>query len=111
MTEKTQITFQDFQKLDLRVGKIEDAQKVENSEKLVRLSVDIGGEKRRILAGISQYYNPADLIGKKIVVVVNLKPKKMIGEESVGMLLAADVDGRPVLITPDSDVPEGSTVR
>jgi methionine--tRNA ligase beta chain len=105
------IKFDDFQKIDLRVGKILDAKKVEGSEKLLRLIIDLGNEKRQLVAGIAKYYRPEDLIGKEIVVVTNLEPKNLMGIESQGMLLAADMDGEPVILIPEKEVPPGTKIR
>jgi methionine--tRNA ligase beta chain len=105
------IKFDDFQKIDLRVGKVLEAEKVEGSEKLLKLIVDLGSEKRQLVAGIAKYYKPPDLIGKEIVVVANLEPKKLMGIESQGMLLAADVNGEPVILIPIKEVPPGTKIR
>ena len=105
------IKFDDFQKIDLRVGKVLDAKKVEGSEKLLKLIVDLGNEKRQLVAGIAKYYRPEDLIGKEIVVVANLEPKNLMGIESQGMLLAADVDGEPVILIPEKEIPPGTKIR
>jgi len=105
------IKFDDFQKIDLRVGKVLDAKKVEGSEKLLKLIVDLGNEKRQLVAGIAKYYRPEDLIGKEIVVVANLEPKNLMGIESQGMLLAADVKGEPVILIPEKEVPPGTKIR
>jgi methionyl-tRNA synthetase len=83
----------DFQKLDLRVAEVKQAEKVEGTDKLLKLQIDIGGEPRQIVAGIAQHYKPEELIGKKIVVVANLKPATIRGVESRGMLLAASAGG------------------
>ncbi|MCX6789779.1 MAG: methionine--tRNA ligase subunit beta [Candidatus Gribaldobacteria bacterium] len=103
------INFEDFQKIDLRVGKIIVAEKVEGSEKLLKLQVDLGVEigPRQIIAGIAQVYQPEEMAGKQIVVIVNLEPKIIKGLESQGMLLAAD-DGQPVLLTPDKPIANGA---
>jgi len=117
-----EITFADFQKLDLRVGRIVEATMVNGSEKLVKLLVDLGpapdpdmaeskNDMRQIVAGIGKEYVLESLVGKQIIVVSNLAPKIMMGETSYGMLLAADVDGRPVLLAPEQEVPEGSVVK
>ncbi|MDP2874171.1 MAG: methionine--tRNA ligase [bacterium] len=122
MSVKEAISWANFAKLDLRVGKVVEAGFVEGSTKLLKLTVDIGeardpdeSETRRqlrtIVAGLGGYYDPESLVGKEIVVVVNLEPKALMGVESQGMLLAADVGGRPVLVTLDEVVPEGSVVR
>lgn len=106
------ITFEDFQKIDLRVGQIVVAEKVEAADKLLKLQVNLGTEigQRQLLAGLSQFYQPEDLIGRQIVVVVNLEPKTFRGLESQGMLLAAD-DGQPTLLAPDKPMTNGSKVR
>lgn len=104
------ITIDDFKKVDLRVAKIIAAERVEGSEKLLKLQVDMGEEKRQIVAGIGFAYNPEALIGKEIIVVANLEPRLLMGIESQGMLLAAGND-HPVLLRPDEDVPHGSVIR
>ena len=105
------IPFEDFQKIDLRVAKIIKAERIEGSEKLLKLEIDLGNEKRQIVAGIGKFYKPKDLIGREIVVVVNLELKTLIGIESQGMLLAADFEGKPVLLKPDEEVPPGTKIR
>jgi len=105
------IKFEDFQKIDLRIGKILKAEKVEKSEKLLKLVVDLGDEKRQLVAGIGKVYEPDDLVGKEIVVVANLEPKKLMGIESQGMILAADKEGGPVLLIPEKEVPPGTIIR
>jgi methionyl-tRNA synthetase len=105
------ISFKDFQKIELKVAKIIEAEKIEKSEKLLKLIVDLGDEKRQLVAGIAKYYKLEDLIGKEIVVVANLEPKKLMGIESQGMLLAANVDGEPVILIPEKEVPPGTKVK
>jgi len=105
------ISFEDFQKIDLRVAKIITAEKIEGSEKLLRLEIDLGNEKRQIIAGIGKFYKPEILINKEIIVVANLEPKKLMGFESQGMLLAADIDGEPVILMPEKAVLAGTKVR
>jgi len=105
------ITFEDFKKIDLRVGKILEAEKVEGSEKLLKLIVDLGGEKRQLVAGIGEFYKREDLIGKEIVIVANLKTKKIMGIESQGMILAADKEGEPVILIPEKEVLSGTIIR
>lgn len=104
------ITFEEFKKIELKVGKIREVSRIEGSEKLVRLAVDIGGEERKIIAGVGRRYDPETLVGKEIVIVANLEPKSIMGLESQGMLLAADDNG-PVLISPDQEVPPGTIIR
>ncbi|HOK34663.1 MAG TPA: methionine--tRNA ligase subunit beta [Candidatus Paceibacterota bacterium] len=105
------INFEEFQKIDLKIGKILEAEKVENSEKLLRLKVDLGEEQRQIVAGIGKVYQPQDLINQEIVVVVNLEPKTLMGFESQGMLLAADNNGEPILIKPEKEVLPGTKIH
>jgi len=104
------INYEDFKKLDLVVGKIIEAENVENSNKLIKLQVDIGNEKRQIIAGIKSNYLPSDLVGKEIIVLINLEPRVIFGLESQGMLLAADSD-KPVILTPLNEVPPGTKIQ
>jgi methionyl-tRNA synthetase len=105
------ISIQDFMKVELKVGKVVSVERVKKSEKLLKLQVDTG-EKRQIVAGIGKTYAPEDLIGKKIVVVTNLQPAKLMGNESHGMLLAATgPDGVPSILIPEKDVQEGSKIK
>lgn len=106
------ITLEEFQKLDLRIGKIIKAEKVPNTKKLINLEVEIGrGETRQIVAGMGEYLKPENLTGKNIVVLVNIEPRKFMGLESKGMILAADLEGKPILITPEEDVPPGIKIK
>ncbi|HEY3103532.1 MAG TPA: methionine--tRNA ligase [Pyrinomonadaceae bacterium] len=108
------IDITDFAKVDLRVGEVKTAERVPKADKLLLITVDIAEEKpRQILAGIAQYYEPENLIGRKIVVVANLKPRKLRGYESQGMLLAASVgdEGKPVIATFTEDVPNGARLK
>lgn len=112
---KPQINFDDFSKLDLRVGEIVGAKEVEGSEKLLELIVDLGEEKRTIFAGIKKWYTPSKLVGRKLVFVANLAPKTFkIGENeytSNGMMVAAGCDDEAVLYTFDKDLPSGTILR
>jgi methionyl-tRNA synthetase len=105
------IDINEFAKLDLRIGKIENAERVEGSKKLIKLEVDVGDETRQLVAGIAEEYNPECLIGKLVPILANLKPVKLMGVESQGMILAVDVNGKPILLHPDREVPAGSRVR
>ena len=107
------IAIEDFAKVDLRVAQVLVAERIPKADKLLRLEVDLGYEKRQILAGIAQYYEPEKLIGRKIVIVANLAPRKMRGLESNGMLLAASLppDGSPVLAGFLEDVPLGARLK
>lgn len=110
-TEEKKISFEEFQKLDLRIAKVLEAERVPGTDKLLKLKIDVGGgETRTIVAGIAQFYSPEELVGKCIVVVANLKPAKIRGIVSEGMLLAASGE-RIVLITPEKDVAPGAKVR
>ena len=106
-----EISFEDFKKLDLRVGKIIEAERIEGTENLIKLVVDFGSEKRTAVSGIAKWYKPEDLIGKKYVFILNLEKRKFFGVESQCMILAAeDSNGNVVLIKPEKEVEEGSKV-
>jgi methionyl-tRNA synthetase len=110
--EPQHITIDDFIKVDLRVAQILVAERVPKADKLLRLEVDLGYEKRQILAGIAQFYEPEKLVGRKIIIVANLAPRKMRGLESNGMLLAASLpDGAPVLAGFLEDAPLGARLK
>lgn len=104
------IAFDDFKKLEIRIGKIISAEKVEKTNKLIRLEVDLGETKRQLVAGIAPYYEPEELLNKEIPVLINLEPRKIRGIESHGMLLAALEGERPVLLHPDREIPPGSII-
>lgn len=116
MDIKPTIQIEDFAKIDLRVATILAAEPHPNADRLLKLQIDLGSEKRQICAGIRKYYaDPAALVGRQIIVVANLAPRAMRGEVSNGMLLAASVAGETevidvVLLQPGKDVPPGSTV-
>lgn len=107
------LTIDEFAKLEARIGEVISAEAVEGSEKLIRLMMDFGeGKPRQILSGIHQWYEPESLIGKKMLFVINLAPRKMMGLESEGMLMAVDgVDGSPVFLIPEKEVSIGAKVR
>ncbi|MEA3288269.1 MAG: methionine--tRNA ligase [Candidatus Marinimicrobia bacterium] len=108
---KPEISFEDFMKMDIRVAKIIKAEKHPNADKLLKLQVDLGAEQRQVIAGIAEHYAPADLLGKTVSIITNLKPAKIRGELSQGMILAAD-DGTTVSpLVPLKDVETGSKVR
>lgn len=109
--ESSLISIKDFQKLDLRIAEVLSARRIENSDKLLLLEIDLGFERRQIVAGIAQYYSPEELIGKKIVVLVNLEPVKIRGYLSNGMLLAGkDEKGNLSILTVDKDLSCGAKV-
>jgi methionyl-tRNA synthetase len=108
------IEIDDFAKVDLRVGQVMSAERIPKADKLLLMTVDIGEEQpRQILAGIAQYYEPEKLIGRKVVIVANLKPRKLRGYESQGMVVAASYgeEGRPVIATFTEDVPNGARLK
>jgi methionyl-tRNA synthetase len=110
-TMQDAITIDDFKRLQIRIATVTAAEPVPKSTKLLKLTLDVGGETRTIVAGIAEDYTPDQLVGKQIPVLVNLQPALIRGIVSEGMMLAADVDGRAVLLHPDREVPSGSTVR
>jgi methionyl-tRNA synthetase len=105
------ITIDQFFETELRTATVKAAQAIPGSSKLLQLTVDLGGETRTVVAGIAKVYAPEDLVGKQVVVVANLEPAKLMGVESQGMVLAAEADGRPILLHPAEPVPDGSRVR
>ena len=105
------IALAQFKEVDLQIAKILSAERVESSDKLVRLRVSLGEEERQIVAGIGKRYEPDELVGREIVIVANLEPRKLMGLESQGMLLAADSADGPVLLRPDSEVLPGSMIK
>ncbi|RLF11083.1 MAG: tRNA-binding protein [Thermoprotei archaeon] len=106
-----EVSIEQFNALDIRVGVVLEAGRIPGTKKLLKLKVDVGGEVRELVAGGAEYYEPQYFVGKRVIVLVNLKPKRIAGVESRGMLLAADVDGKPVWLTVDGDAPPGSRVR
>lgn len=105
------IAFDQFKEVNLRIAKILAAERVEGSDKLLRLQVSLGEEDRQIVAGIGKRYNPEELVGREIVIVTNLEPRKLMGLESQGMLLAADTPDGPVLLQPDTEVLPGLPIK
>ena len=106
------ITIDDFAKVQLRLAKVVAAERIAGADKLLKLQVDLGDEQRQIVAGIAKHYEPENLVGKRVVVVANLKPAKLRGELSEGMLLAAvDAEERLGLVTVHEEIGVGATVR
>lgn len=106
------IIYEDFKKVELKVAKILSAERVEGSDKLIKLSIDLGNEQRQIVAGIGKAYEPEGLVGLEIAVVTNLEPRTLMGVESNGMLLAAGGDdGEPVLMVPQKEAPPGTGIK
>ena len=104
------IKYEDFAKLEIKIGTILEAERVPNTDKLIKLVVDLGGEKRQLVAGIALQYEVQDLLGKQVPVVCNLEPAKIRGVESNGMALCATTP-EPVLLLPEKKVPNGSKVK
>ena len=106
-----EISFEEFQKLDLRIGKIIEANQIPGSRNLIKMIVDFGDEKRQAVAGLLQWYKPEDLVGKKCVFILNLQKRMMMGVESQCMIFAADDGkGNVVVLQPEKDIAEGSKI-
>jgi methionyl-tRNA synthetase len=105
------ISYDEFKKIDLRVGKVISAEEVSGTDKLLKLEISLGEEKRTIVAGVKKYYSVEEILGKKIVIITNLQPVKLRGIESQGMLLAAVNKDNVVLLTIDKDITEGSKIQ
>ena len=106
----SEITIEEFNKIDLRIAEVLEAKRVAGADKLLELRIKVGEATRTLVAGIAQQYAPETLIGRKIVVVANLQPRRLRGVESQGMLLAANDGNRAILLAPDQDVPSGVRV-
>lgn len=111
MPIKPTINYEDFTKLDMRMGCIVAAEPVTDSKKLLKLTVDFGEFKRQIISGIAQFYTPDTLIGKQCIFIVNLEPRMMAGLESQGMLVATDLNNKPILLNPEEAVLNGSIIH
>ena len=105
------ITYDDFSKLELRVAKIDSVEKIPGKSKIVKGIIDLGSEKRQVIIGGAEYYQPDDLVGKVVIAVTNLEPKKLAGIESNAMLLAADANDKPYWLTVADDVPLGTKIK
>lgn len=106
------ITFDDFQKLEIKIGKVVSVEKVAGADKLLKFVFDLGDEQRQILAGMAEFFDHLDkLVGKQMPILINIKPRKFMGYESQGMILAAEVKGRPILLHPAKEIPSGSIVK
>ncbi len=106
-----EISYEDFTKLDLRVAKIDSVEPIPGKSKIVKGVVDLGEEKRVVIIGGAEFYQPDDLVGKTVIIVANLEPKKLAGIESNAMLLAADVNEKPFWLTVIEDVPLGTKIK
>ncbi|NNL57932.1 MAG: tRNA-binding protein [Nitrosopumilus sp.] len=106
------ISYDDFTKLDIRVAKVIATEPIEGKSRIVKGRIDLGNEdKRNVIIGGAQYYKPEDIVGKVVIVIANLEPKKMAGVESNAMLLAADVNDKPYWLTVNEEVPLGSPIK
>ena len=108
----TNITYDDFIKLDIRVAKIIATEPIEGKSRIIKGRIDLGNDDQRdVIIGGAQYFQPEDMVGKTVIVIANLEPKKMAGVESNAMLLAADVDDKPFWLTVNGNVPLGSPIK
>jgi len=107
----TNITYDDFAKLDLRIAKIISTEKILGKSRIIKGVVDLGEERREVIIGGAEYYQPEELIGKIVVVIANLEPRKIAGFESNAMLLAADVNDKPFWLTVKEEVPVGTKIK
>ena len=104
-------TYEEFKKMDLRVAKVLAAERVPGTSKLLKLQIDLGSEKRQIVAGVAETYSPEELVGKEFIVIANLQPAVIRGVESQGMLLAAEVEGKAIIPFFDRELPPGTKVK
>ena len=108
---KAQIDIKDFDKVEIKAATITDAENVPKSDKLLKIQIDLGSEQRQIVSGIAKFYRPEDIIGKKVAVVTNLKPAKLMGQKSEGMILSAEKDGVLTLVSLPSAIPNGAVIK
>jgi len=105
------ITYDDFAKLDLRIAKIVNTEKIPGKSRIIKGIIDLGEEKREVIIGGAEYYQPEELVGKTVVVIANLEPRKIAGFESNAMLLAADLNDKPFWLTVSEEVPLGTKIK
>ncbi len=105
------ISYDDFTKLDIRVGKIVSTEKIPGKTRIIKGTIDLGEEKRDVIIGGAEFYEPEDMVGRQVIVITNLEPKKMAGVVSNAMLLAADVNNKPYWLTVNEDVPLGTQIK
>ena len=109
---KDEITFDDFTKLDIRVGTITAAEKVKKADKLLKITVDTGIDSRTIVSGIAEHYDPENIVGQKVSILLNLAPRKIRGVESQGMILMAETEkGELAFVSPNKEIDSGNTIR
>jgi tRNA-binding protein len=104
-------TYDDFAKLDIRVAKIIEVERIPGKSKIIKGIIDLGEEKKQVIIGGAEYYQPEELVNKKVIVISNLEPRKIAGVESNAMLLAADLNDRPFWLTVNEDVPLGTKIK
>jgi len=105
------ISYDDFTKLDIRVAKIISTEKIPGKTRIIKGTIDLGEEKRDVIIGGAEFYEPEDMVGRQVIVIINLEPKKMAGVVSNAMLLAADVNNKPYWLTVNEDVPLGTQIK
>jgi tRNA-binding protein len=105
------VTIADFQKLEFRTGKITTAQPIPGMKKIMKVQIDIGDRVAQAIAGGAEFYTPDQMVGKRVVVITNMEPKTIAGVKSEVMLMAADLQGKPIWLTLDEDIPPGTKVR
>lgn len=106
------ISFDDFKKLDIRIGKVVSVEKVADADKLLKFTFDLGDEQRQIIAGMAEFFtDTSELVGKEMPILTNIEPRTFRGYTSHGMIIAADVDGKPILLHPETEIPPGSVVK
>ncbi len=105
------ISYDDFTKLDIRVAKIVSTEKIPGKTRIIKGTIDLGEEKRDVIIGGAEFYEPEDMVGRQVIVIINLEPKKMAGVVSNAMLLAADVNNKPYWLTVNEDVPLGTQIK
>lgn len=107
----SQVTFKDFEKLSLKVGKITAAERIPGMKKILKVQIDVGERTATAIAGGAEYYEPQSFVGKRVIVLTNMEPRTIAGVKSEVMLLAADLQGKPIWLTTVEDVPTGTKVR
>lgn len=112
MLEKPLISLDEFQRIDLRIATVVNAERIPNASKLLKIELLVGSDRRTVVAGIAEEYEPSSLIGRQVVYLANLEPKKLRGVESQGMILAAETpEGTAILLQPDKEAPSGAQIR
>ena len=106
------INFDDFKKLEIRIGKVISVEKIPETDKLLKFVFDLGNEQRQIIAGMAEFFpDLSSLIGKEMPILVNIEPRELKGYKSEGMILAADVDNEPILLHPEKEIPPGTIIK